>query len=159
MKNLIPKEISDILVKVHEGGKATDTEKQKVQTYLGTLTTSVHHPITGRELPNPNPMEVDVTLHRPECLEDRVKRIMSVSSRIAAMNGMETAEEADDFNVEDPFETAPVSPFEMVDHFVTMDPEQPVSNAGDPNGTAAPTPEGSGQPEASGSGSETLVEG
>lgn len=125
MKNLMPKEISDILVKVHSGKKATEEEQLMVQSYLGSLTYSARHPVTGHELPNPNPVEVDVSLNKPECLEDRIKRIMSVSSRIAAMNGFETAEEADDFDVEEVFERGPVSPFEMVDHFVDMTPEQP----------------------------------
>lgn len=156
----IPEEIEKILVKAHEGKNPTAQEKEKVKTYVGTLDASVHHPVTGKEIPNPNPIEVDVSLRRPEKLEDRIRRIMSVSSRIAQLEGYETAEEADDFDVDDVFDTAlPKSPFELVDHYATMTPEQPVSHAGDPNGTADPSPEVSGQPEASGGGSETSVEG
>lgn len=151
MKQNMPKEIADILIKAHDGKEPTESEKLKVRTYVGTLTHSVHHPVTGKEIPNPNPIEVDVSIHRPESLDDRVRRIMSVSSRIAAMNGFETAEEADDFDVDDVFDRGPVSPFEMVDHFSTMPDEQPVPVAKpEPqpasSGEADPTPEPTGEP-------------
>lgn len=124
----IPKKIEAILEKIEKKQKPTEEEQKMVRTFLGTLTTSMINPANhAKELNNPNPMEVDVSLQRPETIEQRVRRIMSVSARLAeAQNAkFETPEEADDFDVQDDFDAMPNSPFEMVDHYAPMQPEQP----------------------------------
>lgn len=125
---MVPTEIKSILEKIEKKQKPTSTEKEKLRTYLGTLTTSEINPANpAKELNNPFPMEVDVSLNRPLCLEDRVRRIMSLSAKVAQSQGFETPEEADDFEVTDEFDVMPKSPFEMVDHYAPMQPEQPVA--------------------------------
>lgn len=156
----VPKEIVAILEKIEAKKKPTADEQLAVRTFLGTLNTSIRNPACkSKELNNPNPIEVDVSLQRPETLDQRVRRIMSVSARIAASQGFETPQEADDFDVADNFDSMPNSPFEMVDHFQPMQPEQPVPNSGDPNATAATPSSGSGEAEASAGGSEAEAEG
>ena len=143
----VPKEIEKILEKVEKKQKPTPEEQEKVRTYLGTLTTSEINPANpAKELNNPFPMEVDVSLQRPETLEQRVRRIMSVSSRIAAAQQMETPEEADDFDVDDGFDVMPGSPFEMVDHYAPMQDEQPVDPPADPE----PSPQNTTPPSGGG---------
>jgi hypothetical protein len=129
----VPDEIQAILIKNREG-KATKVDKEKLNTYLGTLEHALVDPtMPSQVLVNPNPIEVDVSLQRPQTLEERVRRIMSVSSRIAEAQRMETAEEADDFQVTNDFDVMPNSPFEMVDHFAPMQPESPPVDTPDPD--------------------------
>ena len=136
----VPEEIVSILDKIEKKQKPTATEQSKMRTFLGTLTTGIVNPAnTAKELNNPEPMEVDVSLQRPETLEDRVRRIMSVSARIAEKQNLETPEEADDFNVVDEFDVMPNSPFEAVDHFAPMQPETPPEP--EPEPTPEPEPE------------------
>lgn len=141
-RHVIPKEIHDILVKAHDGKEPTQSEKDKVATYIGTLEQSVHHPVTGKEIPNPHPVQVDVSLRKPESLEERVRRIMSISHRMAELNGQfESPEEADDFDVDDVFDSPiPPSPFAMMDHYTTMVDEQPGPPADPPTPPPAEEP-------------------
>lgn len=127
MRIKVPTEIHNILVKIEAKKKTTDDEKLALRTYLGTLEEAVINPANpAKELNNPFPMEVDVSLGKQERLEDTVRRIMSVSARIAQSRGFETPAEADDFDVADGFEVMPNSPFELVDHFQPMQPERPI---------------------------------
>lgn len=68
----------------------------------------------GRELLNPVPMEVDVSLPKPLSLKERIQRILRTElSQQADAQGFETFEEANDFDVYDDFETPdPVTPYE-----------------------------------------------
>lgn len=157
-RNKLPAEIESVLIKAHEGKEPTQKEKDMVATYIGAMDISAHHPVTGKEIPNPNPIAVDVSVHQPRTIEERVKHIMSVSSRLAQLNGMETLEEAMDFDIDDVFDRpTPPSPFEMIDHYVTMapdappnvdpasvaePPEPPPSSGGDPITPVPPEPTG-----------------
>lgn len=55
----------------------------------------------GRELPDPTPVEVPVHLRRRDGLQDQIRRLIRTElSRQAAAQGMESFEEADDFEVD-----------------------------------------------------------
>lgn len=131
MTEKIPVEIEKILEKVEQKKRVTKDEQEKMRTFLGTLKTGMVNPANpAKELNNPNPIQVDVSLQRPETIEQRVRRVMSVSARIAAAQRLETPEEADDFDIVDEFDVMPNSPFENVDHFAPMQPEQPADPPG-----------------------------
>lgn len=62
----------------------------------------MRHDEKGREIPDPRPMEMPLGLRKPESMEEMIRRFVRVeASRIAQKEGMETFEEADDFEVED----------------------------------------------------------
>lgn len=66
----------------------------------------------GREVVDPNPMEVPLGMKRPPTLEEQVKRLIRTSmSEYAAMHGAETFEESEDFDIDEPDE--PFSPHEV----------------------------------------------
>lgn len=66
----------------------------------------------GREIPDPNPMEIPAGMKRPETLAEQVQRLVRTSiSNHAAMNGMESFEEAEDFDIEEDFD--PSTPYEV----------------------------------------------
>jgi hypothetical protein len=66
----------------------------------------------GREIPDPNPIELPGGFNRPPTLQEQIKRFIRAElSRQAADDGDETFEEADDFDVdEDP---DPLSGYEI----------------------------------------------
>lgn len=76
-----------------------------------------------KEYPDPTPVEIPIEMQRPESMDEKIKRIIQTQiSAQAAMNGTETFDEANDFDVQDDFEVAePVSQHEMID----MMPEYP----------------------------------
>lgn len=59
----------------------------------------------GRELCNPVPLEVDVSLQKPLSLKERVQRLLrnELSQQVSAQ-GFETFEESQDFDVYDDFD-------------------------------------------------------
>lgn len=62
----------------------------------------MRHDEKGREIPDPRPMEMPLGMRKPESMEDMIRRYVRVeASRIAQQEGMESFEEADDFEVED----------------------------------------------------------
>lgn len=62
----------------------------------------MRHDEKGREIPDPRPMEMPLGMRKPESMEDMIRRYVRVeASRIAQQEGMESFEEADDFDVED----------------------------------------------------------
>lgn len=66
----------------------------------------------GREIPDPNPIEIPAGMKRPETLAEQVQRLVKTSvSAYAAMHGHETFEEAEDFEIEDDFD--PSTPYEV----------------------------------------------
>jgi hypothetical protein len=80
----------------------------------------VHNPATGelrqddkgREIPDPNPIEIPAGMKRPETLAEQVQRLVRRQvSDYAAMHGKETFEEADDLEIDEEFD--PSSPFEL----------------------------------------------
>lgn len=72
-----------------------------------------------REALDQTPVEIPVGVIRPESLESIMARMINERfSQMAEENGMETFEEADDFDIDDEL---PKTPYEMVD----LDPEEP----------------------------------
>lgn len=66
----------------------------------------------GREVCNPMPVEMPVKMRKPEGLHEQIKRILRIElSRQVSDQGAESFEEANDFNVDDGFETEPYSPY------------------------------------------------
>lgn len=56
----------------------------------------------GLEVPDPTPMEIPVAMRRPETSDERIRRIIAHSLSVrAAEAGLESFEEADDFDIED----------------------------------------------------------
>lgn len=69
----------------------------------------------GRELPDPTPVEKPTGLKLPLSLHDEIRRFVRFElSHQAAVQGVESFEEADDFDVEEE-EPELVSPYEVVD--------------------------------------------
>ena len=70
----------------------------------------------GREILDPNPMEVPVGFDRPETLQETIQRIMRTSEAVAEARraAFETAEEADDFDIPEDETFDPETPFEQV---------------------------------------------
>lgn len=75
----------------------------------------------GIEYPNPIPKEVNVGFKRPPTLQEQIKRLIRKDLSLQALEqGMESEEEANDFEVDDGFETS-----EPVSKYVLMDEEFP----------------------------------
>ncbi|AXQ65682.1 MAG: hypothetical protein [Microviridae sp.] len=62
----------------------------------------------GREVLDPRPLEIPIGFERPLTLEQQIQRLMRVEynklAQIQSMEGVETPEEADDFDVDDDFD-------------------------------------------------------
>lgn len=68
----------------------------------------------GREIPDQTPVDIPVGFERPESLHDQIKRLIRTElSAQADAAGLETFEEADDFDVGD--DDDPRSPHELDD--------------------------------------------
>lgn len=92
----------------------------------------------GHELLNPKPIAIAADLQRPLTMDERIQRAIGQAvSRQAQMQGRETFEEANDFDIDDE-NPMPISGYEVVD----MTPETPR----DPqtNKNTSPLSEGSG---------------
>lgn len=72
----------------------------------------LYGPAKGREMPDAKPMEIPVGFKRPETLAEQVQRLVRTQlSQEAAQSGLETFEEANDFDIaDDPIE--PGTPYE-----------------------------------------------
>lgn len=107
----------------------------------------------GRELPNPEPLVIHTGLERPLTLNEQIQRCMRQEiSRQVAAQGMETFEESQDFEVEEPFDSEmPVSVHEMTEEEPlpnnVQDPEQVPAAQPDPEPAAQSDPEPAAQPE------------
>lgn len=55
----------------------------------------------GREIPDPTPVDIPVDCEQPESLESMMMRMINVASRRASRDGLESVDEANDFEVED----------------------------------------------------------
>ena len=78
----------------------------------------------GRELPDPTPMNIPVEFRRAETQDERIRRILREDKLRYAANavGVETPEEADDFDVGDDYEDT--SPYEYnFDHINEISPD------------------------------------
>ncbi|AXQ65629.1 MAG: hypothetical protein [Microviridae sp.] len=55
----------------------------------------------GQEVPDPTPVEIPAGLRKPESMEDMIRRFVRVEgTRVAESQGMESFEEANDFELE-----------------------------------------------------------
>jgi len=93
----------------------------------------------GRELPDPKPMAIPVEFKRAETQDERIRRILREDKLRVAANavGVETPEEADDFEVGDDFEVA--SPYEYdFDHVNELHPDNPGFVEESPDAEAKP---------------------
>lgn len=71
----------------------------------------------GYEYPDPTPVEIPVELRKPETMDEKMRRIVREQISVKAQeSGLETFEEANDFDVDDGFEDdALFSPYELKD--------------------------------------------
>lgn len=69
----------------------------------------------GREIPNPNPLEIPAGFKRPDTLAEQVRRLVksSLLAEQAQDQGFETFEESEDFEIDDDM-FDPSSPYEEV---------------------------------------------
>jgi len=80
----------------------------------------------GKEIPDPRPMEISPRMERPLTLQEQIDRVLRQRvSREAANQGHETFEEANDFDVEEIFDSPSfMSNYEIVeDEIPIMEPE------------------------------------
>lgn len=69
----------------------------------------------GWEVPDPTPVAWPAGVRRPETLTEQIRRLVRLEvSQVAAAQGMETFEEADDFDVDDD-DGEFVSPYELTE--------------------------------------------
>lgn len=74
--------------------------------------TKAKHDERGWEIPDPKPLSIPSGFKRPETLSEQVQRLIRHGlSDIAASQGFETFEDADDFDVEDEH-LDPATPYE-----------------------------------------------
>ena len=79
----------------------------------------------GREMPNPLPLNVDVT-PRPPTLQEQIQRLMRYElSKQARMQERETFDEADDFDVQDEFDMdEPLSQYSLMREEFNIKPRE-----------------------------------
>lgn len=97
----------------------------------------------GWEKLDDTPVEIPVGFERPLTLEEQVRRLMSTEyqrvSALQGMDGVETPEEADDFDIEDdPID--PNTPYE--EYFFARTPEDLMPITDNPEFTSEETPQG-----------------
>lgn len=98
--------------------------------------------MSGRyEFPDDIPVAIPVRLNRPPSLQEQVRNLVrGEMSRLAAEEGNETFEEADDFDVGDDYD--PESPYEL-----DFDQETYDGNSGRDETETGASPEGGGKTE------------
>lgn len=93
----------------------------------------------GREINNPTPLVCHTGLNKPLTLDERVEKMLSIKlSQHNKRLGGESIEEATDFEVDDDFETEPVSDCEfteMQEEFFNQKPEGEPVDPPDNNGS------------------------
>lgn len=126
MKTIVPDDIVKCLQLLEDKKELSEAQREKLDTWLSGLESAVVNPVCeSKILVNPVPKEPDVSLNPERSLEDRIRHINTVSARVNAMMRPESPEEAEDFDIDDPFDMgAPRSIFEVRDHFVDMIPEE-----------------------------------
>lgn len=92
----------------------------------------------GHELLNPKPMFLECGLEAPLTLQQRIQRILKRElSAQAEMQGRETFEESNDFDVSDDFDSPEIqSKYDLVEEEFPSDIAQPPAE--DPEGTPPP---------------------
>lgn len=93
---------------------------EETKNNLENLSRALLDPKDGKEWHNPAPKLLHTGVGRPLTLQEQIKRVFVSVSRDAEMQGRETVEEANDFDVSDEFET------EMTDsRYTVMTDEKP----------------------------------
>lgn len=112
------------------------------------------------EIPDPTPIDVPLKFKRPESLDEKIRRILSTSvQKEFAKHGIETEEEANDFDIDDDpevyfptgSELAALTPQEMaqelgIQEFIEQ-PSTPTPSSG--GGSETPPPEATRAPASS----------
>ncbi len=89
-----------------------------------------------KEVPDPTPVELPVGYEAPTSTEQLIQQYVRVEmSRLAAGQELETFEQADDFEAEDP-EELQMSGFEV--HYHELEEEMPAADASPPGSRAEP---------------------
>lgn len=85
----------------------------------------------GKELHNPIPAAINTGLNRPATLKDTIQRLIKVEvSENAALQGQETFEEANNFEMNDPFEREVFSSkYELMDDDDEFGPQDEIKIA------------------------------
>lgn len=92
----------------------------------------------GREVNNPLPHTVDAGLDPPMTLQQQIQRLLRRElSAQAQSQGLETFQEADDFDVDEPFEQDLRSAYEMVEEDYVRSEPDPAANT-DPAASNGP---------------------
>lgn len=87
------------------------TIKKTIAQYFGSHKKSpLCHNKQGGETPDPTPLSVTVGLKKPPTIQEMIKKYMAAASLDASMKGLDSFEEADDFDCDDDFD--PTSPYE-----------------------------------------------
>lgn len=96
----------------------------------------------GEEINDPEPLFIDVAARRRPSLTERVKSMVQMEfSRIAERDGMESFDEANDFDVLDDFEVDdPITQYE--EKFLQEEYMVPMDVRPNPKGGGGPPPEG-----------------
>lgn len=100
----------------------------------------VHHDEEGREILDGTPIAPPIGYKPTKSIAEQVREMVrSEHLRLAAESaGMETFEEADDFDVGDDYD--PSSPFELIFEGVPAEPPAPPRKPGEGEESSAPTP-------------------
>lgn len=128
------------------------------EAYEAKLVENGLDPASGREVPDPTPMEPPLGYVRQPTMVDHIRNMIRSEHlrREALAAGAESFEEADDFEVEDDFE--PVSGYEMEEVFeppVPAEPAAPVTVEGEPAASAEDA-SGAGEPGVDGGSSSAV---
>ena len=86
----------------------------------------------GSELLNPTPVNTNIELEKPLSMQEQIERLMKGKlSQQAWLQGEETFEEANDFDVDDEFINEPLSGYEvqeLEEEYITTQPNAPESS-------------------------------
>lgn len=109
----------------------------------------------GEEMPDPKPMEVPAGLKRPETMQERIRRLVKTElSQVAARQGMETLDEANDFEVEDDSAEDFMTNYEVHAMVEETPREQRASEGGRRSGSGRPVERGPGETGEGGGGED-----
>lgn len=114
----------------------------------------------GREIPNPTPLAPPIGYKRSPSIAEQMRAMIRQVSEEAKMAGAETEDEANDFDVGDPFDYDPETPYEhdfevdpTMEALIALQSRRPKTDAAVPSATSssasgntAPPPEAAPSP-------------
>lgn len=120
-------------------GEASPIFEQSVQqSYLDDF---------GREIPNPTPLAPPIGYKRSPSIAEQMRAMIRQVSEEAKMSGAETEEEANDFDVGDPFDYDPETPYEhdfevdpTMEALIALQSRRPVPAPATPQSASGNTP-------------------